>query len=261
MQRPRIPLLVTDDGGCSTDEDASRFALDLPEISADGQHTNMLGLNVTMQCPLRCDFCCYSCHPKRTERMPLELALDLVEQASELGVFSGAGFTGGEPFLWFDELLVTGELLREKGLPFNIVSAGHWASEPADAQEMIDALVDRGLYKLSLSTDPSHARFVPPKSIVNAALAASARGIVVDVIGAFLDPTASLEAFVPERCSPSSSRRRFRDRSIPIRRGRSRPVRSAPTRWRPRHRSRRSSSPNIEMGTKTSLHGFHLRKH
>lgn len=196
MSRTRIPLLASDGGACQTPT-APASGHDVPDVS-DVTQTNMLGLNVTMQCPLRCDFCCYNCHPKRTERMPVELALDLVTQGAELGVFSAVGFTGGEPLLWLDELLVVGDALRDLGLPFTVVSAGHWAADPAEARRIVDALVDRGLYRLGLSTDPSHARFVPPAAVVNAALAAHDRGIRVEVVGAFSDVDDTLEAFVPD---------------------------------------------------------------
>jgi MoaA/NifB/PqqE/SkfB family radical SAM enzyme len=159
---------------------------------------NVLGFNLTMRCPLRCDFCCYSCHPKRTEDMPLSLALDLVEQAAELGVFGSVGFTGGEPLLMLDELLQIGDALRDAALPFTIATAAHWATDPDEARAIVDALADRGLYHLSLSTDPSHARFVNPAAVINAARAAAARGVGTAIFGAFAPGDGSLETFVPE---------------------------------------------------------------
>ena len=197
MRGSSLPLVPADSGSCCTTERPTHV-LDVPEHLAHGwDSTNKLALNVTMQCPLRCDFCCYSCHPKRTERMPLELAVDLVRQAARLGVFSEVAFTGGEPLLWSDELLAVGEVLREVGLPFYVVTAGHWAADPDEAVTIVKRLAERGMFRLSLSTDPSHARFVPPQSVVNAALAAAGEGLLVHVTGAFADPSATLEEFVP----------------------------------------------------------------
>jgi len=206
VQGERIPLLAVGDEGSRADVDPAMFALDLPEMAFDTKNTSVLGLNVTMQCPLRCDFCCYSCNPTRTERMPLDLALDLVDQGAALGVFSSAAFTGGEPFLWWDELLATGDRLREVGMRFSVVTAAHWASERAVAEEMVGALVDRGIYRLCMSTDPSHARFVPPAFVVNAALAAAEHGLEIQVAGAFDDPDMTLETFVPELVGLPNSR-------------------------------------------------------
>ena len=197
MPGTKLPLLRADGTGCGS-TGLPTAPLDVPEPAGpDGETGNRLGLNVTMQCPLRCDFCCYSCHPKRTERMPVELAIDLVRQAARLGVFTDVAFTGGEPFLWFDELLAVSEVLLEVGMPFYAVSSGHWGADGDEAVNIVKTLAGRGMRKLSLSTDPSHARFVPPTSVVNAALAAAGEGLKVHVTGAFVDPSASLEAFVP----------------------------------------------------------------
>src|SRR5260370_32667013 len=88
----------------------------------EGKETNVLVLNYTMACALACDFCCYGCHSGRTEKMPVELALNLVEQAAQLKIFSSVGFTGGEVMLFFDELLLIGERLAELRLPFTIAT-------------------------------------------------------------------------------------------------------------------------------------------
>lgn len=189
----RTRLAVLGDTGCAPEPDLDG----MPEIT-DPNQTNVLVFNVTRQCPLRCDFCCYGCHPKREERMTLELALDLVAQAADLGVFSAAGFTGGEPMLWLDELLVVGEALRDVGLPFSVITAAHWAEDPAEARRVVDALVDRGMYRLGMSTDPSHERFVPRQAVVHATRAAVDRGIEVQVVGGFNDPSATIEAWVPD---------------------------------------------------------------
>src|SRR5215203_5673235 len=65
------------------------------ELERDRQ--NVLVLNYTMTCPLACDFCCYASGPRRGETMDLNLALDLVDQAADLGVFGACSFTGGDP--------------------------------------------------------------------------------------------------------------------------------------------------------------------
>jgi hypothetical protein len=88
---------------------------------------NIIILNYTMKCPLACDYCCYSCGPLRTETMPLELALSIVEQAGELGVFGEAGFTGGDPMVLFDDVLTIAARMQSVGLPFSMISACDWA--------------------------------------------------------------------------------------------------------------------------------------
>lgn len=164
----------------------------------EGKESNVLVLNYTMACPLQCDFCCYGCHPKRTEKMPLELALNLVKQAAELQKFSSVGFTGGEPLLYFDELLRIGDKLIPHKLPFTIATAAHWAKTETRAISIISALAERGLYRLNISHDPSHAKFIPRKSIINAAIASSRLGIPTYVVGTFYSKSDSMESYLPE---------------------------------------------------------------
>ena len=126
-----------------------------------------------MACPLQCDFCCYGCHPQRTEKMPLELAFRLIKEAAELGKFSSIGFTGGEPMLFLDELLQIGRRLKGYGLPFTIATAAHWAKSEKRAHEILEELAKVGLCRLNVSYDPSHAKFIPKKSILSAITASS----------------------------------------------------------------------------------------
>lgn len=164
----------------------------------EGKETNCLVLNYTMACPLSCDFCCYGCHPKRTEKMPIDLALNLVEQGAEMGIFSCVGLTGGEPMMHLDEMFTIGSTLKKLKFPFTIATAGHWATTPDEAQRIVDVLADFGLLRLNISHDPSHSKFVPSSYVVNVARAASARQISTYIIGTFYSPSENLETYVPE---------------------------------------------------------------
>lgn len=164
----------------------------------EGKESNVLVLNYTMACPLQCDFCCYGCHPQRTERMPLELAVSLVKQAAEMGKFSSVGFTGGEPMLFFDDLLTIGDELQRCRLPFTIATAAHWATTEEQAADTLSDLRNRGLYRLNISHDPSHAAFIPKESIINAVRASSRLGIPAYVVGTFHSTLHSMETYLPE---------------------------------------------------------------
>ena len=151
-----------------------------------------------MACPLQCDFCCYGCHPQRTEKMPLELAFRLIKEAAELGKFSSIGFTGGEPMLFLDELLQIGRRLKGYGLPFTIATAAHWAKSEKRAHEILEELAKVGLCRLNVSYDPSHAKFIPKKSILSAITASSHLGIPTYVVGTFYSAFESMENYLPE---------------------------------------------------------------
>jgi hypothetical protein len=164
----------------------------------EGKERDCLVLNYTMACALSCDFCCYGCHPQRAEKMPIELALSLVEQAGKMNNFSCVGFTGGEVMLFIDDIMRIGDECKRQNLPITIATACHWATSRQAADSIIRDLAARGLLRLNLSCDPSHAKFVPKDFVINAALVASDLAIPTYIVGTFFGKDDQLEAFVPE---------------------------------------------------------------
>ena len=164
---------------------------DLPE-------KDVLVLNYTMACPLQCDFCCYGCHPRRREKLDFHKAINLISEAAEMDVFSSVGFTGGEVFMFEDELISLSRHLKSKKMPFTVATAGHWASSYDKARELVDVLASNGLKRANISFDTSHAKFIPARFIVYAAKAFASLRIPVYVVGTFLDASQSLERLLPE---------------------------------------------------------------
>lgn len=158
---------------------------------------NVLVLNYTMTCPLACDFCCYSCGPLRTETMDLALALDLVDQAAELGVFEACSLTGGEPFAYYSDMLAISERMAQHELPFNMISACAWATDQRTVDSMLRPLVENGMVGITASHDPSHEKWVPRDNIRRVVSAAVELGLQASVFGTFYDET-RLEEMFPE---------------------------------------------------------------
>ena len=171
-------------------------------ISLRDDGVNVLVLNYTMQCALSCDFCCYGCHPKRPEKMPLELAQRLVDEAAAMGVFDLVGFTGGEAIIHYDDLLTLGTRLQSHGLPFSLVTACHWAADRAQTRRTLEPLVSRGLSILSVSHDRSHEQWVPRDNVARAvdeALRLGVRKVVIGASNYYADGPRLAELF-PEFC-------------------------------------------------------------
>lgn len=165
---------------------------------SDALEKSVLVLNYTMACPLSCSFCCYGCHPNRKEKMPLEEAKRLVTEAAQLDCFSSVGFTGGEVFLFEDELLSLAQHLLSVGLPFTVATAAHWAADKCHADKIASTLANYGLRRANISYDDAHAEFVNRQCIVNAALAFSRERIPVYVVGTFEYPDNQLAEMFPE---------------------------------------------------------------
>ncbi|SHJ03780.1 Iron-sulfur cluster-binding domain-containing protein [Palleronia salina] len=166
----------------------------------DVEEQDVLVLNTTMACPLSCDFCCYGCNPNRKERMPLDRALDLIDQAARIPSISSVGFTGGEPLMFRDDFDAMIARLKVHGLPFTVATAGHWAADPEAATQTADAMVDAGLRRINFSYDDAHAVFIPREAIINGAKAVARHGVPVYLVGTFAHPDRKLETFLPELC-------------------------------------------------------------
>ncbi len=159
---------------------------------------DVLVLNTTMTCPLSCDFCCYGCHPGRKERMPLDLALRLIDEAADLESFSSIGFTGGEPTFYRDDFYaMTGRAARN-AMPYTVATAAHWGGDEDGGAAMADHMVATGLRRMNISCDPSHTAYVSSAAVVSAATLCARRGIPVYIVGTFERIGESLRDFVPE---------------------------------------------------------------
>ena len=159
---------------------------------------DVLVLNYTLACPLSCDFCCYGCHPQRKEKMPLDAAKDLLTQASRMPNFSSVGLTGGEVFMFEDELISLAEHMKECHLPFTVATAAHWATSPEKARSLARVLVSNGLKRANISCDHSHAAFISPEYVALAANAFAELDVPVYIVGTFADESGSLEHLVPQ---------------------------------------------------------------
>jgi hypothetical protein len=168
------------------------------QIPTEGDPFNILILNYTMKCPLACDYCCYSCSPKRTETMDKAFALDLVDQASELGVFGQCGWTGGEPLIYYDEVLEISARMQARNLPFSMISSCYWADSKASAERVIGDLAGLGMAVFTATHDGSHANWVPQGHIRNAVEAALDAGVHVCLCASFYDDSMRLEAMFPD---------------------------------------------------------------
>ncbi len=159
---------------------------------------NICILNYTMTCPLACDYCCYSCGPRRTETMNLDFALSVVGQAVALGVFTEFGFTGGEALIYFDDILILTEIMRKAGIPFSMISSCDWASERVTAEAKLGPLLDNGMSVFTISHDPSHERWVPREHVLLAGSIVPEAGCRLAICGSFYDSKHNLREMFPE---------------------------------------------------------------
>jgi hypothetical protein len=132
----------------------------------------------------------------------------------------GVAFTGGEPFVYYRDLLAILNATQDSGLPFRIVTAAHWAESVEAARQKLLPLQERGLTELSVSTDPSHQAFVPSTFAEHAVEAAQSLGITCELAGVFWDSDTQVKDVV--RVAPGV--RTTGNLAVPIGRGKGRRV-------------------------------------
>src|SRR5882757_6937896 len=144
-----------------------------------------IGLTYTLTCPLSCRDCINSSSPKAKGKMQPDVASEYIKTIARYS--EAICFTGGEPMLYYNEIL---PLIREAnalGLNVSLVSGSGWVrtDKAHIARERIYGLKEAGLTALFLSWDVYHEEFSPAENVhllldlaKEAGLKAIARGVV-----------------------------------------------------------------------------------
>lgn len=125
-------------------------------------------------CNSRCRHCYPECVPRFGADWDMEFVKKVIEQGSRLPdslLARNIHFAGGEPFLYFDELVESCAFAMEKGFYPSVVTNGFWATSVKKAEEKIKPLIDAGLFRVELSIDSFHQEFIPLRSVRNALMA------------------------------------------------------------------------------------------
>ena len=128
---------------------------------------NKLAFILTNKCTAECDICCFSCSPKNNTFQSLDRIKSLIIDASKRKSISTVGFSGGEPFLAYKELLEATQFAHQFGLSIICTSNGFWGADKESAKIKLTELQQAGLSKLSLSCDLFHQQYVPIDSLKN----------------------------------------------------------------------------------------------
>lgn len=145
------------------------FPLEGVEIKMKKIHIepDKLAFILTDKCTASCDMCCFGCSPQNSTFQSLEIMKALIQEAAERKSFSIVGFSGGEPFLAYKELLEATKFAHQLGLSVICTSNGFWGADKEGAKQKLIELKNAGLSKLSLSCDLFHQQYVAIDSLNN----------------------------------------------------------------------------------------------
>ncbi|MEO6802784.1 MAG: radical SAM/SPASM domain-containing protein [Granulicella sp.] len=141
----------------------------------------------TATCPLECRDCIVSASPRAQGKMTPETALECIKIIPKYS--DTVCFTGGEPMLYYNEILPLVREANALGLMVTMVTGCGWVRLEKEhiARERIFALKEAGLTTLCVSWDVYHEEFAPkeyPLLIIKLCKEAGIPVVVRGVIGA-----------------------------------------------------------------------------
>lgn len=111
---------------------------------------------------------------------PLRDLKELFKNISRRHIFKKVVFTGGEPFLVFENLKKAINCAKENGLKTGVVTSGYWAKTKNITREYLMTL--KGLDLIAVSMDKYHQEYVSMKNIENILAVAKELGIRTGLI-------------------------------------------------------------------------------
>lgn len=126
-----------------------------------------LALILTEQCNAECDICALSCSPRTKGIMELEQAYNYMEQASKISDFKYVGISGGEPFLYYDELIKLIKKAKSLNFKIAVTTNGFWGKTKENSKKIMESLFNAGLSRMDLSVDEFHSKYIPYEYIRN----------------------------------------------------------------------------------------------
>jgi len=140
-----------------------------------------LHMLLTYQCTFECDHCFVWGSPWQSGSMTLPDIRLYLQQAQETGTVTWIYFEGGEPFLYYANLLKGVQMASQMGFKVGLVSNAYWATDPEDALEWLRPF--KGLLQdISVSSDLFHYSEKISQQSNNASQAAAELGIPLGVI-------------------------------------------------------------------------------
>ena len=140
-------------------------------------------LSITDRCNIACDFCC---HPYMDSEFLESDAIRIVKEACEFGKFSEICLTGGEPFLKYELIIELADICKRNNILLGVITNGFWGND--EPEKRCKELVDNGVGRISFSWDPSHGKFISPRTMMHCIDSAMEAGLKVNLTGSFKKP-------------------------------------------------------------------------
>jgi MoaA/NifB/PqqE/SkfB family radical SAM enzyme len=159
----------------------------------------IVGFIYSQACPLACNFCCHTPAVVGKGKFTPEILIPIIQDFSRHPSVTRFAFSGGDPFLFCDEIIATMSAVRANGVsqPFHIVTSGFWADEDEKTAKLLSLLVDCGLDAIDVSYDVEHARYVPRENIYRISQMCERLNVRLEVFGNFWNQDECVQDLLP----------------------------------------------------------------
>lgn len=136
-----------------------------------------IGISLTHECTAECAMCCYECSPTVERKLETDLIMDIIQQAEALPYIEEMVFSGGEPFLYYDELLTYIKEATARNLFVSCYTNAYWCDNIENTVERLKELKSSGLKIIRTSYDVYHHEYIPVENMRNLLMAAKKIGL------------------------------------------------------------------------------------
>lgn len=126
-----------------------------------------LGIIMHDTCNAECKMCSLSCSPKSKNSLNIDRLKEFITSCKNTSIVQ-VSFTGGEPFLRYEELKELIKFTVSQGFYCNVVTNAFWALDEVRANNIISELKAIGLSSINISFDNFHIEYVSKQSVINA---------------------------------------------------------------------------------------------
>jgi hypothetical protein len=140
---------------------------------------SVLSLYLTNKCNILCGHCGVESGPHESTLLAPEDVLVHINALASSGTVEAIHVSGGEPFLYREQMRMIAECGRAAGIQVAVNTNGFWSRHPGRAGAMLDSMP--GLSQIILSTDAYHEPFLSLEVVRDAARIALSRELLVDI--------------------------------------------------------------------------------
>jgi len=105
--------------------------------------------------------CCESSSPYIDDKVDMDVLLKCIDSIEDIKSIRLITITGGEPFLYPDDVLAVAERCKKIGRKFGVITNAFWCKSYSHTFDVISKLKENSLIRCFVSVDAFHQEYIP----------------------------------------------------------------------------------------------------